>query len=737
MADINPAAPIPNPFTENQFSVKQQPFSPALQPQAYISTGPQTVSGYGGRGEALAMFADKFLQGFSRGRALSVARQEQERGQLQKNVDDAIQFVQQSDATPDVKNKMIGQLYGTKLASMKVAVDQSKDKDNPQLKAIKHAFDAMLGPTKKKYEFGPEQINATIAQAYRAVTTPQNTVAGASASVNDQVQKYISQKYAEKNPTPDVLQNDPNLRPYFNLQAYRGLKLPALDQAMAQAQATQKEAYTERQISEKAANTPYALKKQDDIRLALEKNPGLRDTLDPDQPVPESVAVLGAQIRKAGMATPKMVHMPVEVTGPDGKKQFIEAQFDLNSPQKAPINMATGQEMPFGSYKTVNVSLYRADMWGVAGNLMRLVAWQHPEWSDAKVKDEAGKLGQKQFNLQIQGKQLDILADQVNLGDRSNLSSPGPPPEDFYPQTGSAKPPGAGKTGPPVKGGTPAPPKIPGVDRPLTDQEETKVSRYYQYLTEKAPNKYTQAGAQQGHDIVLRQAKALGISAPQFEAMARTWVSEGKSLPDTVNRYFALTRVINSIDLLNNQMIEPTVSKLLQTGSPWLTRRLRDAQLATVDDPNLRAFNVFLNEVQRQYGVISSGGTLSRAQLPVSTTENVQHIIDGSATVGGVLATTKAIRDSGVLDKQAMEKTIQETQQGMAGGVTGAGTMTGAPPAKPGTTAPPQKAAPAQVLPKPQTAGQTANDDVLKQYLDANGGDINKAAAAMRAAGWK
>lgn len=203
MADQNQS-----PQSSNQYSVAAQPFSESLLPQSYVSTAPPP-SGHESKGGAIASIADKFLEGFSKGRKQQFDRQENERSKLNQDVNEAFQRVAQSDLTEEQKAQFNGKLDALKIAALKQHVDQSKDKQNPQLNVLRSVFDAMMGPTKKRYEFGPEQIHQVLADVYKGVSSPENQrtaqVETAVKGVTEQANKIL--KAAQT--TPDG-GHDPN-----------------------------------------------------------------------------------------------------------------------------------------------------------------------------------------------------------------------------------------------------------------------------------------------------------------------------------------------------------------------------------------------------------------------------------------------------------------------------------------------------------------------------------------------
>ncbi len=161
-------ADTPQGQTQNPYAVQAAPFNEALQPQTYQSTAPPPNGGAMGKGSVIASFADKFLEGFSKGRKLQFDKTENQREKLNLDINDAYQRAASADLSEEQKAKITGQLDALKIASLKQHVDQSKDKQNPHIGMLKHAFDA------KKYEFGPEQIHQTLSDVYKNISNPEN-----------------------------------------------------------------------------------------------------------------------------------------------------------------------------------------------------------------------------------------------------------------------------------------------------------------------------------------------------------------------------------------------------------------------------------------------------------------------------------------------------------------------------------------------------------------------------------
>lgn len=185
-----------NPMANNPYLISG-PFEAAIQPQTYQSTAPPTVSGYGGKAEGIAMLSDKFLEGFSRGRAQAFQRQELQRAKLQQDVDKANERLESAyrkgDITKEAYDQAAGKLDGLRLMAVRNEVDKSKDKNHPQLKFLKNAFDALVGPAPKKYEFGPQQVYSTLNDVYDTLHATSSSGPAAVEKATTDLTQNLSQ----------------------------------------------------------------------------------------------------------------------------------------------------------------------------------------------------------------------------------------------------------------------------------------------------------------------------------------------------------------------------------------------------------------------------------------------------------------------------------------------------------------------------------------------------------------
>lgn len=158
---------------------------PTIQPTQVQPSGFQSKAG------SLAMFADKFLEGVSRGRALAFQRSEQQRSQSLLGLRSAIQDVQNANIPDEMKQKQLAPLQETYARLVaNVGGDQGKSKGkkgggqsssddgtgHPMqgfTDAIKGFAQRMLGPGKQNQAVSPQDVNSIVGQTYASLkSTP-------------------------------------------------------------------------------------------------------------------------------------------------------------------------------------------------------------------------------------------------------------------------------------------------------------------------------------------------------------------------------------------------------------------------------------------------------------------------------------------------------------------------------------------------------------------------------------
>lgn len=188
-----------------------------------------------------------------------------------------------------------------------------------------------------------------------------------------------------------------------------------------------------------------------------------------------------------------------------------------------------------------------------------------------------------------------------------------------------------------------------------------------------------QVGANKGMEAL---AKLTGMSPVEFQTAAAINKDKVKSIGDTVERYGAMVRLNEVLDLMGDNMVK-TAKDITQTGSPLLNKAWRSINLKTVGDPKVREYLVALNDMQRQYGTLTAGGALSRAMLPVSTGEKIDQLLDPNETLEEAIASVSQIKNQAHLEKQGFQKAIADMGaeiKGSMSGKSGGSDKTPAPP---------------------------------------------------------
>ena len=159
---------------------------PQIQfPQPTIQENPVQPSGFGGKTQALSLFADKFLAGVSRGRALAFQRSQQQEERSLLGLRSAMQDIQQANIPDELKQQQLAPLQ--QMVARLVAGagdDQGKQKGKKGggqsddahahplqgfTQAIKGFAARMVGPGAEKQPVSPEDIHAAVGQAYAAL----------------------------------------------------------------------------------------------------------------------------------------------------------------------------------------------------------------------------------------------------------------------------------------------------------------------------------------------------------------------------------------------------------------------------------------------------------------------------------------------------------------------------------------------------------------------------------------
>lgn len=229
---------------------------------------------------------------------------------------------------------------------------------------------------------------------------------------------------------------------------------------------------------------------------------------------------------------------------------------------------------------------------------------------------------------------------------------------------------------PPVKKSNPNRLDVAQIQEPkvkFNDQQYKFIDLYLGQLMGTSPrggDSFTRAGVTKGQELLASEARKAGIDPMDLVASAVMAKEQSKAIGQTIERVVGLKRATDVMEQLAPRLKE-NLAKIPQAIAPYLNKPLRDIDLGLVGDPDLRRFLVDLNDFARQYTVVTAGGTLSRAQLPVSTASEVDRIINGNGTVKEVQDTVEEVQELARRELTGMQNTINDTKKAMQAGALG------------------------------------------------------------------
>lgn len=131
--------------------------------------------------------------------------------------------------------------------------------------------------------------------------------------------------------------------------------------------------------------------------------------------------------------------------------------------------------------------------------------------------------------------------------------------------------------------------------------------------------------------------------------------SANKSSLQQLTKTYDATTAFSRTAGANLQILMPHLKALADTGSPWLNKPLREIQ-GGLGDPNVAAFNTAINVVRPEFARILNNPNMV-GQYTEGQQREMQHVLDGSATLGQFAATVD------VLEKDAANKRTMYAQQ--------------------------------------------------------------------------
>ena len=341
---------------------------------------------------------------------------------------------------------------------------------------------------------------------------------------------------------------------------------------------------------------------------------------------------------------------------PDGK--VMPAFADPQNP--GPLRTIEGQSLPEGTEAidlSTNSAEIRASAYGEFGNLYR--AAKGRGYDDAHARMIAGEQVQKHFNLTIGGKEQDIAI-------KGELSGIGGGSEGSL--NNSTQDSSTTKV---AKSISPNTPNKEGFPLSFNDKDRGYVDQFLQQLAGNIPagrgGAAGQLGTKRGMELL---AKAAGVDPMTFAGASTEIKGSAKQLSETIQRAGAIQRLNNTL-ALHGPIVNQTISKLTDTGSPILNEHIRDLGRLALSNPDLKAFHVALNTIQREYTYLTAGGAQSKAMLPVGTQKDITSILSPDMTIKEAAAVINQIQIEAKNETQAMKNTQRDIIDSMKKNILG------------------------------------------------------------------
>lgn len=133
-----------------------------------------------------------------------------------------------------------------------------------------------------------------------------------------------------------------------------------------------------------------------------------------------------------------------------------------------------------------------------------------------------------------------------------------------------------------------------------------------------------------------------GMDVPTFAALYK---ANAGSLAQTQKYADAAQSFLETADK-NTQLLEGTLKKIPDTGSPLFNLPLREFEQRAAGDPNLAQFAIYLRSVQNEYARIITNPNLT-GQLTDTAREETAGLVRPDATVNQILASVSALSGEG------------------------------------------------------------------------------------------
>ena len=463
-------------------------------------------------------------------------------------------------------------------------------------------------------------------------------------------------------------------RPQAPPEMERGQAMVAAGQAAnaADERRAQSKAEADQTRKDASAVNVYGKQKDIDVRVARQEREQIQTERKAEA---EQLGLKGEQLiefmANGKIATPKPTNMKEAWVKKPGEDMLTKVWVRPGSNER--IYADTGDVVP-EEVATVNpgqiTAKERENYYGSYGNYYR--AAKGRGLSDEASKEKAGEMVQKEFGVKLsrQEQTIAINAELSGIGGGSSGVS------------GGSAAPSTPKNGTVLKSGAPASPagkvRKPGELPVLSTKDEGFVNMYLNSLFSNAASGRGGGGAMavginKGMNIL---AKASGLSPIEFQTEQAIKKDGINAIADTYKRYNAVSRVGDLLEGFGEN-VEDLGKKAIATGSPLLNKAWKSISINTVGNPDLRQYMLALNAMQRQYGVLTAGGALSNAMLPVSVGEKVEELMSPNQTLAEAIASVAQVKKETEIEKAGYLKSIRgaadDIRQGIPLGGGGSG----------------------------------------------------------------
>lgn len=178
--------------------------------------------------------------------------------------------------------------------------------------------------------------------------------------------------------------------------------------------------------------------------------------------------------------------------------------------------------------------------------------------------------------------------------------------------------------------------------------------------------------------VAADAAQKVQASGGSLASGAAGFKANTASLTQQQKMYDAASAFLKTADQ-NSALLEESLKKLPDIGSPLFNRPLRAFATNVQGDPNLSQFATYLTSVQNEYAKILTNPNLA-GQLTDAARHETQQLINPAATVPQILASLKALRSEGTNRLNAIGQQINTIQGRVGGaGAPASGGAAGAP----------------------------------------------------------